>query len=105
MATFRRVAKEAGLNPVVCSHCGRKVKTDALIDNLWAKVLERLKGGESVSIKNFGSFMARMMKPRKLTESQAEFSGVEGFGARNVLRFKQSGAARAYLNQGENNGG
>ena len=105
MATFRGIAKDAGLNPVICTHCGRKVKTDALIDNLWAKVMERLKGGEAVSIKRFGSFIARKMKPRKFTEPQAEFSGVEGFGARNVLRFTQSGAARAYLNEGEKNGG
>ena len=105
MATFRRIAKEAGLNPVICPHCGRKVKTDALIDNLWAKVVERLKDGESVSIKNFGSFIARLMKPRKFAGPQVEFSGVEGFGARTVLRFKQSGAVRAHLNHGENDGG
>lgn len=104
MATFRRMAKEAGLNPVICTHCGRKVRTDALISNLWAKITERLKAGETVYMKGFGSFAARLMRPRKFTKPQAEFSGVEGFGARYVLRFTQSAAMRAKLNDGENDG-
>jgi nucleoid DNA-binding protein len=103
-STFRGIAKDAGLNPVVCTHCGRKVRTDALIDNLWAKLKQRLKEGDSVSIKHFGSFVVKLLKPRKFNEAQREALGVEGFDARNVIRFQQSRDMPEFLNQGKEDG-
>lgn len=97
MPGFNDLAKTAKLNPVVCRSCGKKTPTTDNVDELLRQILDTVKKGETVRIKGFGTFKARLFKGRKLTSPLLEGGSVT-FEDALVLRFHQSAAAKRYLN-------
>ena len=97
MPGFNDLAKAANLNPVECRHCGKKTSTTDTIDGLLRLILDTVKKGETVRIKGFGTFKARMFKGRKLTSPLLEGGSVT-FEDALVLRFHQSAVAKKYIN-------
>lgn len=99
MAGFIDVAKEVGLSPVVTPD-GEKVSTNDSFEQLWLAILDKLKTGESVAIRGFGTFNAKLLKGRKL-QSPLLAGGVGEFSDRLVIRFHASPQAKAYINRAE----
>ena len=97
MPGFNDLAKTAKLNPVVCRSCGKKTPTTDNVDELLRQILDTVKKGETVRIKGFGTFKARLFKGRKLTSPLLE-NGSVTFEDALVLRFHQSAVAKRYLN-------
>jgi nucleoid DNA-binding protein len=96
MSRIGDVAREAGLNPVTCAHCGKATATDFALETFFRKILEHVKAGEAVHIKNFGVFRQQKLKGRKLKTPLVE---VTEFEDSIVIRFKQSANAKAFLNE------
>lgn len=95
MSRIGEVAREAGLNPVTCAHCGKATSTDFALETFFRKILEHVKAGEDVHIKNFGVFRQQRLKGRKLKTPLVE---VTEFEDSIVIRFKQSANAKTFLN-------
>ena len=96
MSGMNEVAKESGVNPVECSHCGRKTYTDRVLSRFFQVILDRVAKGETVHIKNFGTFEAKELKGRKYKKPLN--NRTDGFEDQLVLRFRQSLNAKNYLN-------
>lgn len=104
MAGFYDIAKEVGLYPVEVEKgedgkVPRKISTDAAFDELWDRVIERLKGGEKVAVRGFGTFQAKLLKGRTLSSPLLE-GGTGSFDDRLVIRFHASTQAKAKINEG-----
>ena len=66
------VAREAGLHPLVCPHCGKKVRTIKAIDLMFRVIVNRLRLGDVVKIRFFGSFERRLHKARGITKAAGD---------------------------------
>jgi nucleoid DNA-binding protein len=97
MSTIQKAARHAGVDQVICPHCGSKFSTIDTIKLFFNGVLEMLRRGERVSIPGFGSFNAKLWQGRS-HKTPIIPGGVLQFGDTWVVRFKQSKNARTYLN-------
>ena len=91
-----KIAAEAGASPIKCPHCRRKINNDKALWRFFELILERIRSGEEVVIKNFGSFRPLHVEKRKLPK---------GFGKKKsekrlVVGFRNSRNAKAFLNEG-----
>lgn len=98
MANTSRVAKEAGVERVVCPRCGSRFRTDELLDRFFKGLIELLRRGEEVRIKGFGVFGARIWKGRTLKTPLIPGGGCK-FPDTWVVRFRLSLAARNEINR------
>lgn len=87
--TFGDLKREAGLDPVLCPHCGRKVSTRSAILFLFAGIVERLRKKHDVRIPGFGTFKTRVFKARGITKAA---------GDRIVVGFEASKPVKKILN-------
>ncbi len=97
MATFKEVAREAGLNPMLCPHCGRHFSTNNVIKELFRRVLAYIVAGHEVRISHLGTFVTKIVKGRTLRTPIME-GGEVTYGDRKVLTFKQTKAVKGILN-------
>lgn len=97
MAGLTDVAKEAGLDPIVCEHCGNRIRTSNVLRRLFEGILKRVKAGEHIQVMGFGTFYTRVLKGRKL-KSNMVGDGNKEFGDMLILKFSQSPKARSKLN-------
>ena len=66
------LAKDSGLNPMMCPHCGRKVRVLSALTLLFRQIVRRLASGEIVRIKAFGTFKTKMHKARGITKEAGD---------------------------------
>jgi len=99
MAGLHDIAKEAGLNPLRDDEHGIRIDTTEVVEDFFDKIIEHCRNGETVRIKNFGTFKARVYKGRTLKSPLLE-DGEITFGDQLVLRFHQSLVAKRKLNDG-----
>lgn len=97
MAGLQDIAKEAGLNPTRDKD-GKRVDTTKVLERFWEVIIEHCRNGETVRIKDFGTFKARVYKGRTLKSPLLE-DGEVTFDDQLVLRFHQSVVAKRKLNQ------
>ncbi len=90
MSGLREIAREVGLDPIVCTQCGRKIRTLNALNLLFRRVLERLKTGQTVNIHKFGAFKTRLHKARGLAKDS---------GDRWVVGFHLVPSAKRLLNK------
>jgi nucleoid DNA-binding protein len=93
------IAKEVGLNPIKDDENGIRLDTSEVLEDFFNTIIEHCKNGETVRIKNFGTFKARVYKGRTLKSPLLE-DGEITFGDQLVLRFHQSLVAKRRLNDG-----
>lgn len=97
MSTIQKAAKYAGVDQVVCPHCGSKFSTIETIKLFFKGVLEMLRRGERVQAPGFGTFSAKLLAGRSY-KTPIIPGGELKFSDTWVVRFKQSRFARQYLN-------
>lgn len=97
MSNIQRAAKEAGVDQVMCPHCGAKFSTKELLEKFFIGVLELLRRGERVRIAGFGFFKTQLWKGRE-HKTPIIPGGVLKFDDTWVVRFKLAGRARDYIN-------
>ena len=88
--TFGELKREAGLDPVLCPHCGRKVSTKEAVGLLFRAIVEQLRAGHEVRIPGFGTFKTRIFKARGITKAS---------GDRTIAGFEASKPVKRILNQ------
>lgn len=88
MAALPELTREAGLDPVLCPHCGRRVQTIDAVDLLFRLVLGRIRKGETVSIRRFGSFRAVKRTGRGIAKDHGDYL---------VIRFRATRQAKEVL--------
>lgn len=91
MAALPELARAAGLDPMLCPHCGRRVATLDAVDLLFRRILERVRRGETVTIRRFGSFRAVRRHGRGLGEDAGEYT---------VIRFRAAASAKEVVRNG-----
>lgn len=67
-----KLARDSGLNPMVCPHCGRKVRTLSALLLLFRQIVKRLASGEVVRVKGFGTFKTKLRKARGVTKDAGD---------------------------------
>ena len=87
--TFGDLTREAGLDPVLCPHCGRKVSTRSALGLLFRAIVEQLRKGHTVRVPGFGTFKTRLFKARGITKAA---------GDRLVAGFEASKPVKKILN-------
>jgi len=97
MSTIVKAAKEAGVDQVICPHCGSKFSTAETIRRFFTSILELLRRGERVSVPDFGIFKAIIWKGRSHSTPIIP-GGTLTFSDTWILKFKQSKKAREFLN-------
>lgn len=97
MSSAQDIAKQAGLNPVICGECSNKIKTKDPIEAFFQILLDEVGDGKRVIIPGLGTFSTRLMKGRTV-ESPALPGGKATFGDQTILRFRPSEHARRFLN-------
>jgi len=97
MAGVGEVAKEAGLNPVRCPHCGKKFGTTRVIARFFRLVANYCQHGERVILKDFGTFFCKTHKGRTLKTPLMK-GGKVTFKDSLVLTFKQSSVIKDVIN-------
>jgi nucleoid DNA-binding protein len=88
MATLPELARAAGLDPVLCPHCGRRVQTLDAVDLMFSAILHKIRGGETVSIRQFGSFCLVHRVGRGLGAAAGSYP---------VIRFTAAAHAKAVI--------
>lgn len=91
MASLPELAREVGLDPLVCPHCARRVSTTEALDLLFETVLDRVRRGEVVHIRHFGSFRAVTRSARGLAKDAGDYQ---------VIRFNAAGRAKRVIRGG-----
>ena len=71
--TLEQLAADAGLHPVACPHCGKKVSALQLFDDLFWAIAEAIKAGGFVSVHNWGSFIPSSYKASGSLEKKNRF--------------------------------
>lgn len=94
MAVLSELVKQSGLNPITCSHCGKRTKTGGVIKAFFRMILEKVKKGEKVRIDGFGVFYTTERKGGRFAEP---LMGVEEFPPYLVFRFRASALAKKFL--------
>jgi nucleoid DNA-binding protein len=97
MSTIQKAAKEAGVDQVICPHCGAKFSTAETIKRFFKGVLELIRRGERVTIPDFGNFKAIIWKGRSHSTPIIP-GGKLSFKDTWILKFKQGKNAREFLN-------
>lgn len=87
--TFGDLTREAGLDPVLCPYCGRKVSTKKALVLLFRAIVERLRTKHDVRIPSFGTFKTRLYKARGITKAA---------GDRIIVGFEASKPVKKILN-------
>jgi nucleoid DNA-binding protein len=98
------VAREAGAHPIRCPHCGTHFKIHKVLEMMFIAILKMVRGGEKVSVRNFGTFSLRHLPGRTMQNPFNEHKPVK-FGDRKVLTFRQSVATKAFMNRDPNERG
>lgn len=88
MAALPELARAVGLDPVLCPHCGRRVHTLDAIDLLFRTILERVRKGEAVTIRRFGTFRAARRVGRGIGKDVGDYV---------VIRFRASPRAKEVI--------
>lgn len=83
------LARDSGLNPMVCPHCGRKVHTLPALLLLFRQIVKRLAAGEVVRVKGFGTFKTRVHKAKGVTKEA---------GDRRFVRFEPTPKVKREIN-------
>lgn len=91
------VAREVGLEPIVCTHCGHPVKTGRLIVALFEMVVEHMIAGHRVVIENFGSFGVVTRAARKF--SSPLYPDIHEIGQTSFISFTQSSGLRPKIRE------
>lgn len=99
MSSIDKAAKEAGVDQVVCPHCGSKFPTKDAIKLFFKGILGVLNTGDRVNIPGFGIFTRKLLKGR--SHDTPIIKGGLSFTDTWVLRFKQSKIAKGVLNGAE----
>jgi len=102
MAGLNDIAKEAGLNPYKPDPTQdlsrvKNLDTTKELEDFFNLILKKCAEGETVRIKNFGTFRMKTMKGRTLKSPLME-GGQITFPDTQVLRFHQSAVAKQSLN-------
>lgn len=97
MSTIQKAAAEAGVDQVICPHCGSKFSTTETIKRFFAGVLEVVRRGERVSVPGFGIFKAILWKGQS-HDTPIIPGGKLSYPDIWILKFKQSSTARKFLN-------
>ena len=103
MSSAQDIAKQAGLNPVICGECSNKIKTKDPIEAFFQILLDEVREGKRVIIPGLGTFSTRLMKGRTV-ESPALPGGKATFGDQIILRFRPAEHARRFLNPDKKTG-
>lgn len=93
MATLPDIAREVGLDPLVCGACGQQVRTTRVLRDLFDLILARLRAGETVKVRGFGTFRPAVHTPRGFARH------IES--ARRVVRFSLTRSAKHVLNRSD----
>ena len=109
MAGIADIASTAGLDPVSCPHCGRRIRTGAKVfENLFRAILRHVREGGDVQVRGFGIFRRFVYPARTHAEGVTRRMGNKVYDASGeksapVLRisFKPSKRAKAFLNKKE----
>lgn len=91
MAALPELAREAGLDPLRCPHCGRRTHTIDAVDLLFETILHRIRRGETVHIRGFGSFRTAHRVGRGLAKD---------VGSYVAIRFVAAAKAKDYVRGG-----
>jgi len=94
---IKQLAKKIGLSPIVCS-CGRRIHIMDALMAFFELIVKECREGNTVRIKNFGTFAAKEYKGRKLVTPVMD-GGEISFGDSLALRFRQSQVAKMKLNK------
>lgn len=97
MTSIQKVIKDAGMNPIQCPSCGKSIHTNTLWPGFFRRIIDTVRGGDTVTVSGFGNFRARLLKGRTL-KSPLLSGGKVKFGDRQVLRFHASATAKKVLN-------
>lgn len=96
MSGLMDAAAEAGLAPVACRECGAKVATNDAFQRLFQIIMDRLKTGETVQVKGFGTFRAKLLKGRTMSSPLVE-GGQTSFGDKLLIKFHSAPVAKKYM--------
>jgi len=92
-----KIAKMIGLDSILCSNCGSRVKAGSLIEDFFKKIIDECRSGKVVKLKNFGAFEAKKLKAR-IVKSPVLKGGETKMDQMIVLRFRNTAKARRLLN-------
>lgn len=84
------LARNSGLNPMVCPYCGRKVRTLSALALLFRQIVQQVASGKVVRVKAFGAFKTRLHKARGVTKDA---------GDRLVMHFEPVPKVKRKINQ------
>jgi nucleoid DNA-binding protein len=93
MAGISTISKELKAR---CPHCHRSLDLSDVGHELFRRVLERLKKGETVVIDNFGRFKVKYRAPRKASNLT---TGVTVLPEYWQILFRAAGAAKKAVNE------
>lgn len=93
MATLPDIAREVGLDPLVCGTCGQQIRTTRILRDLFNLILARLRAGEPVKIRGFGTFRPALHIPRGFARHLKS--------AGRVVRFSLTRSAKHTLNRND----
>ncbi|KKN12965.1 hypothetical protein LCGC14_1011180 [marine sediment metagenome] len=107
MAGIGEIARDAGLSPVTCPHCGRRIRTGVRIfEGFFRAILERVRAGDEVKVNGFGMFYRTVNLGRVLSSgmtrrvgSRVHDAGGRKFKATARIRFKQARSAKDFINR------
>ena len=109
MAGIADVAKTAGLHPLTCPHCGRRIGTGIRVfESLFRAILQHVKRGEEVRVRGFGTFRRIVTAKRRLAAgvtrrmgSKVYDAGGQVIGPVSRVSFSQGRQAKRFLNKKE----
>lgn len=88
MAALPELARTVGLDPLLCPHCGRRVQTIDAVDLLFRVILDKVRKGETVTIRRFGTFRAARRVGRGLGKDAGDYL---------VIRFRAAPRAKEVI--------
>jgi len=91
MAALPEVAREAGLDPMLCPFCLRRVQTTDAVDLLFQSILQRIRRGETVHIRGFGSFRTMRRAGRGLAKEAGDYTVIRFIAAPKAKRIVRDG--------------
>lgn len=91
------LARKVGLDSILCSKCGERVKGEQNLEAFFQKIIEECKKGNRVKLKNFGAFEAKVLKGRTVKSPLWE-GGEAVMDDLLVLRFSVTAKAKRALN-------
>jgi nucleoid DNA-binding protein len=98
MAGLLQVAKAAGANPIRCPHCGQQFTITKVLEMIFICIMQEVREGGKVSIRNFGTFSLRVLHSRTLRNPFAGGREVT-FPDRKVMSFRQSAETKRFMNR------